>query len=315
MGLSVWFDDEVLYSDLEECVAEYTSPGLHPLKSPDPVSNPLETIRNQYKGFTKFLSPHEAPPPAPTANLIQLYYAYFHAAHPFVLPPAYLIKTPAHMLKHLLPSMRFMGSFFARNANQKTFRDSAEASLFRQGAPKNAWTVQALMLFAIGLHAANEQEKAGQIRDYAVEMALELGMNYEEFAYTAGVAGVSGSITRRGSVGLDDFDARTGTSLPGSNAVLEESWRRTWWELYFLDGIIAGVHQKDQFRLWTVECTVPLPCEEVAYNTGVRSSLSDISLTLLLNSCSKFPRQDPFKSLMIGILPRTILFSAALATE
>lgn len=265
--------EESALRELESTVASSSgqsltrcSPGVPPLKSPDmPYTSPMDAVRNHYKGLPKFLSPQEHVPPAPTANLIQLYYAYFHAAHPFVLPPAYLIKTPAQMLKHLLPSMRFMGSFFAQNAHQRTFRDSAEGSLFRQGAPRNAWTVQALLLFAIGLHANNEQERAGQVKDVAVEMALELGMNYEEFAVTAGVSGVSSVVPRR----LDeDFARPPVTTPPNSNPILEESWRRTWWELYFLDGLMAGIHQRDQFRLWTVECTVPLPCEELAYNTG-----------------------------------------------
>lgn len=50
--------------------------------------------------------------------------------------------------------------------------------------------------------------------------------------------------------------------------VLEESWRRTWWELYFLDGLLAGIQQRESFKLWSVECTVPLPCEEAEYMKG-----------------------------------------------
>ncbi|KAK6521255.1 hypothetical protein TWF506_001479 [Arthrobotrys conoides] len=202
-----------------------------------PPPNALENVRNHYRGSTNFASVHDHVPPQPTANLIQLYYAYFHSAHPFILPPAYLIKTAAAKLTQLLPVMRFIGSFYAPSAPHQSFRDAADFTLFQQNAPRNSFTVQAMLLFAIGLHADNLQERSGQVKDIAIEMALELGMNLEGFAEAAGEG----------------------------DPVIEESWRRTWWELYFLDGIFAGVHQRDCFRLWSVECTVPLPCEEQEY--------------------------------------------------
>ncbi|KAF3919005.1 hypothetical protein ABW20_dc0110496 [Dactylellina cionopaga] len=136
--------------------------------------------------------------------------------------------------------MRFIGSFYAPSAPHQSFRDAADFTLFQQNAPRNSFTVQAMLLFAIGLHADNLQERSGQVKDIAIDMALELGMNLEGFAEAAGEG----------------------------DPVIEESWRRTWWELYFLDGIFAGVHQRDCFRLWSVECTVPLPCEEAEYLTS-----------------------------------------------
>jgi hypothetical protein len=76
----------------------------------------------------------------------------------------------------------------------------------------------------------------------AVDMALELGMNRQEFSVNNG---------------------------EGCN-VLEESWRRTWWELYVIDGLLAAIHQRNTFRLYNIPTDVPLPCEEVDYFiTGV----------------------------------------------
>lgn len=143
--------------------------------------------------------------------------------------------------------MRYVASVFARNAPTSSFCREAEHALFgniHSPPAKNAFTVQALLLFAIGLHSENEQERASQVKDIAADLALELGMNQTEFSEGTGGEGENGR-------------------------VLEESWRRTWWELYFVDGIIAGIHQRDSFKLWSVECTVPLPCEEEAYAKGV----------------------------------------------
>lgn len=84
------------------------------------------------------------------------------------------------------------------------------------------------------------------VKDAAIELALELGMNLKEFSES---------------------------SYDGTQAgkIQAECWRRTWWELYYLDGLLAGFHQKDTFKLWTMPCTVPLPCEEKEYATGVCS--------------------------------------------
>lgn len=217
-----------------------------PITNP-PHTNPLTTLRTSQKNSTNFPSQQEAPhEPSPNANLMQLYYAYFHASHPFCLPPAYLIKTPAQHLTVLLPVMRYIASVFAKTAKTDVFAREAENALFGRTAHppgKDAFTVQALLLFAIGLHSEGAQDRSAQVKDIAAELALELGMNQKEFS--------------------------DGTGGPGdAGRVLEESWRRTWWELYFVDGMMAGVHQRDNFKLWSVECTVPLPCEELDYAAG-----------------------------------------------
>ena len=186
-----------------------------------------------------------------------------------MLPPAYLVQTGAAKLTHLMPVVRYIGSFYAPNAPRDSFRDAAEYTLFRQNAPRNGFTVQAMLLFAIGLHAANEQEKSGQVKDVAVEIAMEIGMNREEFAYFGGERVPDDVLMADGDAeGSDGLDDKRNTENDVER-VMQESWRRTWWELYFLDGILAGVHQRmDGFRLWMVECTVPLPCEEIEYNNG-----------------------------------------------
>ncbi|PWW72308.1 hypothetical protein C7212DRAFT_354685 [Tuber magnatum] len=142
--------------------------------------------------------------------------------------------------------MRFIASFFASSAPTETFRAEAEAALFSPTSPppKNGFTVQALTLFAIGLHSDNDQERCAEVKDKAIEMALDLRMNLKDFSESS-------------------------TDNTEGGRVLAECWRRTWWELYFLDGLLAGFHQKDHFKLWSVPCTVPLPCEELDYGHGV----------------------------------------------
>ncbi|KFY64539.1 hypothetical protein V496_03189 [Pseudogymnoascus sp. VKM F-4515 (FW-2607)] len=52
------------------------------------------------------------------------------------------------------------------------------------------------------------------------------------------------------------------------NAVLEESWRRTWWLLFITDGTFAGVMRETSFRLSNIPTDVDLPCEEREYAEG-----------------------------------------------
>ena len=107
--------------------------------------------------------------------------------------------------------------------------------------PRTGFTVQALLLFALASHANGNPEGGLRIMATAIDLALELGMNRREFAINNGEG----------------------------DAVMEESWRRTWWELFVVDGMFAAVTQKTSFRLNSVHSDVPLPCEEAEYQFGV----------------------------------------------
>lgn len=86
-----------------------------------------------------------------------------------------------------------------------------------------------------------EQESAEVMREVAT-LACELEMNRSEFA------------TRHGN----------------GQPVLEECWRRTWWEVFVLDGFFTGVNpMHHQMGLMGVKSDVFLPCDEAAFHAGV----------------------------------------------
>ncbi|KAI1267207.1 hypothetical protein F5Y18DRAFT_425051 [Xylariaceae sp. FL1019] len=58
------------------------------------------------------------------------------------------------------------------------------------------------------------------------------------------------------------------TTHGGGNPRLEESWRRTWWDLFVVDGMIAGVHRQTNFLLFDIVADVGLPCEEQEFLSG-----------------------------------------------
>ncbi|KAF1357002.1 hypothetical protein BDV97DRAFT_374572 [Delphinella strobiligena] len=101
--------------------------------------------------------------------------------------------------------------------------------------------VQSLLLFSIAIHSRNESKQAEKFLARAVHMALELGMNKREFATVNG----------------------------RQQAIVEESLRRTWWELFIVDGLMAALHRKSSFPSSHVDLGTALPCEENVFIEGI----------------------------------------------
>jgi hypothetical protein len=177
------------------------------------------------------------------------YYSYFHAAQPCVLPLWALkqrIATEGRPLQTLVSVIQYIGSVFAKSVISASMKVEAEQAVASIGvnAPVTGFDVQALILLSIAIYWANEPEKALKMLDKSIALALELGMNKRGFAYTHGQ----------------------------KDPMLEECWRRTWWQLYVTDAHIAGSTSTFPFRTSSVEMDVDLPCDEEFYESGVSSS-------------------------------------------
>ncbi|KAK9244204.1 hypothetical protein V1506DRAFT_461529 [Lipomyces tetrasporus] len=181
--------------------------------------------------------------PDESSTFLDVYYASFHDAHPFVLPRQFLnqrLQTNKFSLQHLLPVMEFVGSLFAPGAAKGMLRVRAESALSSDHLPATGFTVQSLLIFAIAVHACNEFVRARGILDHAIRIALQINMNSNSFSIANG----------------------EGCS------VLEESWRRTWWSLYVTDGLFAAIRHCLTFSLRDIKADVDLPCEEATYQSG-----------------------------------------------
>lgn len=179
-----------------------------------------------------------------SSKLLDLYYAFFHDAHPYVLPQKFLnqrLKTDSASLEQVLPVLEFIGSLFAHSSAKKAMQERAGSILLADSLPDNGFSVQALLGFAIAVHSCDEFTNARGILDRAIRMALRIDMNAEAFATLNGEG----------------------------NAVLAESWRRTWWYLYITDGIFSGIRHRLSFALRDIKSEVNLPCEDADYNSGV----------------------------------------------
>ncbi|KAI5459844.1 hypothetical protein BGZ63DRAFT_360444 [Mariannaea sp. PMI_226] len=186
--------------------------------------------------------PARVPVPTPGQRCIDSFYRHFHPAHPFVLPRDYVLRIAKEgTLEPLLAAMRWIGSLYIdAGPTRQSFFDEAYRLAYEPARPKDGFLVQAMLLLVLGLDGSCQQEKAREVLVDVERLAVQIGLNTRLFA----------SLNSRG--------------MP----ILEESWRRTWWDLYVVDSMIAGVHRTTNFLLYDIPADVALPCEEHEYVSG-----------------------------------------------
>ncbi|KAL4923541.1 putative C6 transcription factor [Aspergillus undulatus] len=173
------------------------------------------------------------------------YYSSFHAAHPCVLPHWDLkqrLASDGQALQSLVPILHYIGSVYAKSANSPSLKLQAEQAVACIGTsnPPTGFDVQAILLLSIAIYWGNEPDKALDLLDKAIALALELGMHKQEYAYANG----------------------------NEDPLLEECWRRTWWQVYMTDAHIAGSTSTFPFRTSGLDISTDLPCDEADYEFG-----------------------------------------------
>lgn len=180
-------------------------------------------------------------------QLLNTYYASFHRCHPFVLPRPYLmsqLQRDRSSVAPLLAVMAYIGSLYEALVRSEPYKQVANDKMAQMPLPQTGFTVQALLLFAIALEWSNEMERAREVLEESKALALTLQMHRREFAVQNGQASL----------------------------VLEESWRRTWWEVFVIDALFAGIRKLPGYSLWSESYDADLPAEEHCYFSGVRIS-------------------------------------------
>lgn len=175
---------------------------------------------------------------------IDSFYHNFFASHPFVLPKRHLLALPMEpTIETLFAAIRWVGSLFLPEASsvRQTLYETAYQRIYAPETTSDGFIVQAMVLLIVALDGNCEQEKARHILADVETIAVQLGLPSKTFSVVNG----------RGM------------------AVMEESWRRTWWDLFIVDGMVAGVHRVTNFLLYDIVSDVPLPCEEHQYLSGV----------------------------------------------
>lgn len=210
--------------------SESESPGNHFHMIPQPAMQPPVAVNTP-------LTPDSSSSLGGDGYLIDLYYTYFHPAHP-VLPPLRLLYrfSPPPYLEYVL---KFIGAHYTPAASSELYRPTVVSNVVDQ--EDTVEKVQALLLLAVVLHSRNERPEAGECLAKAVDLAFHLGLNRKDFAET----------------------------MSGGDSVREECLRRTWWELFFIEGMLTALGVRQSFTMSMVPLEVPLPCEEQIYRDGL----------------------------------------------
>jgi hypothetical protein len=195
-----------------------------------------------------------------TEKLLNSYYENFHDAHPITLPRWNLDlrrETNPDSVLVLVNVLEYIGSIYDEDEDCKKLQQVALSSLFDRPPPLTGYSVQALVLLSMALHCSDAYEHADQILDSAIDLALKIQMQCQEFARTNGEG----------------------------DPVLEESWRRTYWMMFFLDSLFAAISYRQRHRLQDIIASTDLPCEDCDYEIGVR---------LVVRSLTSYEVSDKF---------------------
>jgi len=186
--------------------------------------------------------------------LLDAFYTSFYPAHPFVVPPQYYSRDVSAIPDYQQNVLRFIGSHFVPGASQGSLQFAALVAM-SDSTPDDGHKVQSMLLLSMAFFARFEAPQGIEALQAAISLALRLGMNRKTY----------GSFNSRG------------------NEVIEESWRRTWWNLYAVDGLVSAIDGLGWVSmLRDVTSDVPLPCECSDY-MECRPSLSNKSFYDLQN--------------------------------
>lgn len=181
-------------------------------------------------------------------NLETTFYQTFHRFHPYVLPRWKLEfyirdKDNSKRLTPVILAVRLIGAIYGQSTEvserDRAVREAIEQS--RAHMPNDPFLVQAALLYAVATFWSGNKAKGQKYLNDAIAFAISLGMFKRDFACAYGEG----------------------------DAVLEESWRRTWWQLYIVDACFAHIRRDTDFLSRDVPATVDLPCEETDYEAGV----------------------------------------------
>ncbi|KAI5863296.1 hypothetical protein GGS23DRAFT_604915 [Durotheca rogersii] len=197
--------------------------------------NGLQLYRSQYlNGGGALVGPDTQPQQTIPERCLNSFYYYFYPGHPSVLPKEHLLKMAKEKdLAHLLAAMRWVGSLYIDvGPARATYFEEAMRLVYAQDVVRDGYLVQAMVILLIGLDGSCQQEKAREILSHVERIAIEIGLYTRAFATLHG-----GGVPR-----------------------VEESWRRTWWDLFVVDGMVAGVHRQTNFLLFDIVAdNIPRP--------------------------------------------------------
>lgn len=173
-------------------------------------------------------------PPSENDRLLRLYYENFHNAHPFLVPSS--VFTSRNYPPYLRRMVDFAGSHYAASGPNAQLRAAVTTDMLST-TDNSTCMVQSLLIYSILLFFGGDLDAAGKTFEQCTRMAMDLGMH------------------------LNDFASARQLDSP----IEAESLRRTWWEIYVTDILMAIPPKTMNLRCSSIPPKVCLPCEEAFY--------------------------------------------------
>jgi len=143
-------------------------------------------------------------PEASGDHLVDVYYDYIHPAHPFVIPRKLYMQNPNFVPEYLKRAMRFIASNISGWCEDGV---GGIADIINIYMPTDGFKVQTNLILTIAAYARCERGQGDLTLLQAINTAQQIGMHLEGFGHT-------------------------------DSPIVQESWRRTWWELYSIASMI-----------------------------------------------------------------------------
>ncbi|KAH3662359.1 hypothetical protein OGAPHI_005611 [Ogataea philodendri] len=180
-------------------------------------------------------------------SIVQNYYGQFHNCHPF-MPQKHEIWDYLDSIPHkydLLLAMKLMGdgqtkTVYARDVETVNYLVNSILSYSRQ-VGKDLVSLQALLLAAMAAHISSLHDVSQSLRQCVVSLALEMELNLVDQAQVPDIfMDVNGFVTTRTKNTPKTVDTVDKLLLSPRTSqvpreILENTARRTLWELYFFD--------------------------------------------------------------------------------
>jgi hypothetical protein len=174
-------------------------------------------------------------------KLIKMYYHHIHPAHPIVLPQGLYLHDCNTLPKYLRSVMAFMASHLTSD-DSDSLQQQAER-VFDPDISNDGFKVQALLLLTLVSYARFERDRGNRALSEATSLASRIGLDCNSFGQ-------------------------------GQSLIYQESWRRTYWELYTITGLISLIGGVE-FRIRPPNgLLLPTHCED--YETGRVGELRDL---------------------------------------
>lgn len=178
---------------------------------------------------------------AETSHLVSLYYSRFHRSHPMLVPSAHF--SAQQYPDYLVLAVCLVGHHFASHRpSTSLIRTAASLAESSHGADHVHHQIQTLILCALITSSASKQSS---LADNYITKAAQLAW----------------------ASNLHCLD--TNIAHDAARSIEQESLRRTWWELYIVDAVLALLrHRPPSFPSASSSSQPLMPCPEIHYETG-----------------------------------------------